>query len=203
MFSFSTIPSVLLFLLLLPAPDPLTGAWAGEGMMKGEATEVVVIFTPEHQVAVWYVPATGAVMHTNGGLWMREGIRVTETVHFDSDRPARVGSTVSFDIALTPDSLAIVGSPMQLTRVDAPREGGLTGAWEWVDGETGATTVRLMSATRFQEITYRPETGVMEATSGGRYQLNGGTYAETVLFTTADAAVAGQRPRVSGGRCEP
>ena len=106
----------ILFSAAVQTPDPIIGAWGGTDTREGQDTEVVVIFTAEHQVAAWFDPASGEVIHTNGGLWSRTGVRVTEIVEFDSDNPERVGSSVSFDIELTDDHLSIVGSSMP--RVD-------------------------------------------------------------------------------------
>ncbi len=62
-------------------------------------------------------------------------------------------------------------------------------------GSSGAASkfVRLMSATRFQEIEFEPGSGRLIATVGGRYTLAAGAYVETIEFRdpheapTADA----------------
>ena len=185
----------------LQASDSLIGAWSGQSVRGGASTVVVVIFTPAYQVAVWYDPQTGAVVHTNGGTWSREGAHVTETVEFDSDRPERAGSSVSFDINLAADELSVVGSETVLTRIDQRRGTHLEAAWEMYESSgIGSSTppdslikvVRMMSASRFQEVTYELGTGKLIATSGGTYLSSPQEYTETITFSTVEDTLRGQ-----------
>lgn len=177
--------------------DPVIGAWTGPDTREGRDVQIVVIFTEAHQVAVWFDPENGDVVHTNGGLWSREGAHVTEVVEFDSDNPQRVGTSVSFDIELTDTELAIVGAGMGLTRIEDGAGEHLSGAWrvveslddgEWVGAEGPHRTVRLMSSTRFQEIVYNPETGELISTKGGTYVVDGQNYGERIEFWVSDEA---------------
>ena len=174
--------------------------------MKGKSTDVVVIFTPSYQVAVWYEPESGELVHTNGGTWSRIGSRVTETVEFDSDRPERAGSSVSFDIELSEENLSIVGSEMQLTRIEGGGTALLEGAWEvvevyendaWSPADSEAKRVRLMSGSRFQFIEYNPETGKISNTRGGMYSLDRRDYVESVAFDTSKEGAPEQQVRFS------
>lgn len=175
--------------------DPLIGAWGGQDIIKDQAVDVVVIFTSTHQVAAWFNASTGALVSTNGGLWSRTGIHVTEKVEFHSDRPERVGTYVSFDIELVNDSLSIVGSDSWLTRVDQRDQDRLEGVWQLKEeGATGASSadpkrIRMMSSTRFQEVEYEPESGRLLSTAGGRYQIDGVSYLEETIFSTSQEAV--------------
>jgi len=171
--------------------DPLVGAWGGQAIFKDQSVDVVVIFTLTHQVAAWYNASTGALASTNGGLWSRTGIHVTEKVEFDSDWPERVGTDVSFDIELINDSLSIVGSDSWLIRIDQGDQNRLEGGWE-LEGNSDSTPsvmnskrIRLMSSTRYQEVEYEPESGKLLTTIGGSYQIDDMSYIEKPLFSTS------------------
>ncbi len=188
------------------SPDPLIGAWSGQDSRDGRAIEVVVIFTAAHQVAVWFDPVDGEVVHTNGGLWSRSGTRVTEIVEFDSDNPGRVGSSVSFDVDLSDTELSIVGSDMRLTRVDGGDQGRLEGAWllferleagRWIASESSLRTVRLMSGERFQQVVYDPESGRLVSTLGGTYVTGRDELVETVEFRRSPPNAGGPQVRYS------
>lgn len=175
------------------ALDPLVGAWGGKTVFGDQPVDVVVIFTPAHQVAAWYDASSGALVSSNGGLWSRTGNHVTETVEFHSDRPERVGTDVSFDIALNDDSLSIVGSNSWLTRIDRSDQNTLEGGWELVEPDqkssstissSGTKHVRMMSSSRFQEIEYEPESGLIVSIAGGSYRIDEKGYNETILFGT-------------------
>ena len=175
--------------------DPLVGAWGGQSIVKGQSVDVVVIFTQTHQVAAWFDVSTGALVSTNGGLWSRTGMHVTERVEFHSDRPERVGTDVSFDIELVNDSLTIVGSNSWLIRIDQGDLGRLEGDWLLEGSDTSSTSgintrrIRLMSSTRFQEVEYEPESGKLLSSTGGSYQVNGINYVEKTLFRTSQETV--------------
>ena len=175
--------------------DPLIGAWGGQSVVKDQPVDVVVIFTPTHQVAAWYDTSTGTLVSTNGGLWSRKGIHVTERVEFHSDRPERVGTDISFDIELVNDSLSIVGSGSWLTRIDQSDQDRLEGGWQLEEGNASgasglnAKCIRLMSSLRFQEVEYEPESGRILSTTGGSYRISGMNYTENALFSTSQETV--------------
>ncbi len=169
----------------------ILGAWGststGDG---GETIQLVVIFTRQHQVAAWFDADSGKLQSTNGGTWSRDGNIVTETVEFDSNRPERVGTSISFEIDLSDDVLSLIEFDMRMDRIKQPVTSDLAGAWQLAqrDDATGVSekTVRLMWAGRYQWIKFNPSTGQMLETRGGHYSGGDGRYSETVDFHSMD-----------------
>lgn len=197
------VSSLTLALLMLVAPttnagDSVLGAWGTtETSPEGKALEVSVLFTERHQVAAWYDGETGALVSTNGGTWTLDGDVMSETVEFDSGRPERAGSDVSFTVAVTATKLSIVDAGSSLDRIRDQAQDALNGAWERAEVRRGGKwhpaggenqkTVRLMFDGRFQEITFDPSTGKVLATRGGKYRLDKTNYSEQVTFRSADS----------------
>ena len=89
----------------------------------------MVIFADGYQVISTYDNATGNFLGTNGGTWKLEGNTMTEIVEFNSMNPETVGMESVFKVQITDNEMQIVGSDMQLKRLDNGTPGNLQGAW--------------------------------------------------------------------------
>lgn len=188
----------IFFLTASLTAQGIVGAW--EGLTKdenGKEVTLSVIFSEKYQVATWYEKETGAFVSSNGGTWYLDGNTMTETVEFDTDSSARVGSSVSFEIERTEDRMKIVGSEMELSRVDGGGPGVLAGAWlisgrmrngsiQPRDTDRPRKTMKILSGTRFQWIAYNTETKEFMGTGGGTYTTVDGKYTENIQFFSRD-----------------
>lgn len=199
----SSVYFAFIFLTISVSAQSPIGAWEGDIKgANGEELRGVVILCEGYQAIAVYNPENGAFVNSNGGKWRLEGNTMTETVEFDTKTPERVGSEVTFDIAITDSTPAIVGSTMILKRIDDGTPGKLQGAWLMSgrirDGETQMRntsgprkTMKLLSGTRFQWIAYNTETKEFMGTGGGTYTTEGGQYTENIVFFSRDNSRVG------------
>lgn len=197
--------STIAFLLLsyVAFGQNLVGAWENISEDEnGRQVRNVVIFSDGHQVATWFDATTGAFIKTNGGGWQLEGTTITELVEFDSDKPERVGSTVTFEIELDDKMLKAKGYDMVWKRIDDGAPGALAGAWlmsgrkrngelQQRDTNRPRKTMKILSGTRFQWIAYNTETKEFMATGGGNYTTIDGKYTENIEFFSRDNSRVG------------
>lgn len=192
----------ILSLFTIKAQSPI-GAWeAFSASENGDKLRSVVIFAKGYQVLSIYNADTGKFIHSNGGTWTLEDDTMTERVEFHTDNAERVGAEVSFKIAITEDSMQIIGSNMKLNRIDNGKPGALQGAWlmsgRIKDGELQLRdtsgprkTMKILSGTRFQWIAYNTETKEFLGTGGGTYTTENGEYVENIEFFSRDDSNAG------------
>ena len=164
---------------------------------------MVVIFSEGYQVATHYNAVNGAFVQTNGGFWSLEGTQMTEIVEFDSNKPERVGSEVSFEIEFPKNNqMKIKGHDLVLDRIDSGSPGKLSGAWlmsgrkrngeiQQRDITRPRKTMKILSGTRFQWIAYNTETKEFKGTGGGTYTTVNGTYTESIEFFSRDNSRVG------------
>ncbi|MEM9362893.1 MAG: membrane or secreted protein [Bacteroidota bacterium] len=181
----------------------LLGAWENTSTREdGTIVRSVVIFSKGYQAATWFDAKTGAFIKTNGGSWQLNGSTITETVEFDSQNPDRVGSQVTFEIALEGDKLKATDDDLSWTRIDDGTPGQLKGAWlisgRMRDGEIQQRdtnrprkTMKILSGTRFQWIAYNTETKQFMGTGGGTYSTENGKYTENIGFFSRDNSRVG------------
>ncbi len=181
----------------------LIGAWKATSTAEnGDKLKTVVIFADGYQVATTYDATTGKFIQTNGGAWQRDGNMMTEVIEFDTENPERVGSEVSFEVAISDETIQIVGSDMIFERIDDGTPGKLNGAWLMSgrvrDGETQLRdtdrprkTMKILSGTRFQWIAYNTETKEFMGTGGGTYTTENNEYTENIDFFSRDDTKAG------------
>jgi hypothetical protein len=179
------------------------GAWQQYHTSEdGTPLKSVVIFADGYQVLTTYNTNTGEFIHTNGGTWSLDGSTMTEKVEFHTDAPEMVGEEFSFEVLLTETTLQIVGTDMQLKRIDNGTPGALQGAWlmsgRMRDGETQMRntdtprkTMKILSGTHFQWIAYNTETKQFMGTGGGTYTTVDGTYTENIEFFSRDVSRVG------------
>lgn len=188
--------------LTLNAQSPI-GAWEHYRTSEdGTPLKSVVIFADGYQVLTTYNAQTGEFLHTKGGTWSLEDNTMTELVEFNTEAAETVGETFSFEVLLTDTTIQIVGTNMQLKRIDNGTPGALQGAWlmsgRMRDGETQMRntdtprkTMKILSGTRFQWIAYNTETKQFMGTGGGTYTTKDGTYTENIEFFSRDVSRVG------------
>ena len=193
---------VIFYSFALQAQD-LIGAWESLALGKdGVVMKNVVIFADGYQVSTWYDAKTGKFLSTNGGAWERRGNTITETIEFDTKKPDRIGTNVSFKISLKDNLLKIVGKSDEWKRIDNGTPGKLQGAWLMSgrvrDGKTQMRdttrprkTMKILSGTRFQWIAYNTETKEFKGTGGGTYTTVNGKYTENIKFFSRDDSRVG------------
>ena len=174
------------------------GAWEQTYTAEnGEQLKSIVIFSDGYQVISVYDATTGKFKSTNGGTWKLVGDTMTEKEEFDTNNAERVGSEVSFKVAITDSIMSIVGTEMKLRRIDNGAPGKLQGAWLMSgrvrDGEIQERdtsrprkTMKILSGTRFQWIAYNTETKQFMGTGGGTYTTTNGDYTENIEFFSRD-----------------
>ncbi len=180
------------------------GAWERNHTSEnGEKLKSVVIISDGYQVISTYESDTGDFISTNGGTWNLIGDTAIEKVEFDSNKPERVGTEVSFKVFINDSIMGIVGTEMKYKKIDNGSPGKLQGAWlmsgRIKDGETqlrdtsGARkTMKILSGTRFQWIAYNTETKQFMGTGGGTYTTANGKYTETIEFFSKDNSKVGK-----------
>jgi len=180
-----------------------SGAWERNHTSKtGEELKSVVIFSDGYQVITTYVLETGKFISTNGGTWKLAGDTMTEKVEFDSNNSEHVGTEVSFEVAITDSTFAIVKNEIYFKRIDNNGPGKLMGTWLMSgrirDGETQLRdtnkprkTMKILSGTRFQWIAYNTETKKFMGTGGGTYSTINGEYTENIEFFSRDDSKVG------------
>lgn len=181
----------------------VVGAWEGSTQNEeGNDVRVLVIFSEKWQVATWYEKETGVFLSSNGGSWSLNGSTMSETIEFDTKDSLRVGTTVSFEIERSDDKMKIVGSEMELMKVDDGTPGYLAGAWlisgrmrngtiQARNTDRPRKTMKILSGTRFQWIAYNTETKTFMGTGGGTYSTVEGKYTENIEFFSRDNSRVG------------
>lgn len=180
----------------------LVGAWEAIIKQNGKTLRNMVVFSEGYQVATSYDAKTGAFIETNGGTWSLKGNTVTETVEFDSKNPDRVGSTHTFEVVMTENTLKPRDTDTVWKRVDNGTPGALSGAWlmsgrkregeiQKRDTNRPRKTMKILSGTRFQWIAYNTETKVFKGTGGGTYTTIDGKYTENIEFFSRDNSRVG------------
>lgn len=200
-----TVLPILTLLLFMGGVQgqTLVGAWENIATTAdGQSVRNVVIFSEGHQVATWFDASTGAFIRTNGGAWKLNGSLITETVEFDTEKPERVGSEVSFEIELQQNTLKIKDGDLKWTRLDDGTPGDLAGAWlmsgrktegqmRYRETDRPRKTMKILSGTRFQWIAYNTETKQFMGTGGGTYTTVDGKYTENIEFFSRDNSRVG------------
>ncbi len=192
-----------LFIYVNTSAQNIKGAWERYFTSKeGESLKNVVIFSDGYQVLSTFNAKTGAFVNCNGGTWSYADTIITEEVEFDSDRPHRIGTTVSFKVHVTDSTLTKVNGNIKFTRIDNGTPGALQGAWlmsgrvkdgalQKRDVNKPRKTMKILSGTRFQWIAYNTETKQFMGTGGGTYTTKEGVYTENIKFFSKDSTRVG------------
>jgi len=194
--------SIAMLSVLVNAQSPL-GAWEGYSSTSDtEKTKHIVIFSDGYYTVTSYNAKTGAFMSTNGGAWQLTTDTIAKTIEFDTEKPERIGTKESFKINATDSTLHILGTKMNLNRVDSGMPGKLKGAWlmsgrvrdgkkQLRDTSRPRKTMKILSGTRFQWIAYNTETKQFSGTGGGTYTTVNGVYTENIEFFSKDDSRVG------------
>lgn len=196
--------SLCLILTAHLSAQSVLGAWETVLTKEGKQVKNVVIFSEFHQVSTWYDLKDGKFLETNGGTYSLDGNTMTETVEFDSNKPERVGTSVSFQAVISDSTLKISDSEQVWVKIDDGNPGALQGAWLMSgrkrDGEMQhremsgpRKTMKILSGTRFQWIAYNTETKEFSGTGGGIYSTVDGKYTENIEFFSRDQSRVGAK----------
>jgi hypothetical protein len=181
----------------------ILGAWELQSTTdEGIRITNTVTFTKGYYVSSWFLTDSGAFVRTNGGSWEMEQGKVTAILEFDSETSERVGTSLSFTIKLSGDTLILTDTNQQWKRVDNGTPGTLQGAWlmsgrkrdgaiQSRDTSRPRKTMKILSGTRFQWIAYNTETKEFKGTGGGTYTTIDGKYTENIGFFSRDNARVG------------
>ena len=192
-----------LFLATFSNGQSIIGAWERLHTSEtGVALRSIVIFVDGYQTIASFDATSGKFVSTNGGTWQLKVDLMTETVEFDTKTPERVGSSVSFQVQITNETLEIVGKDVLFKKIDDGTPGDLKGAWlmsgrivdeKLQDRDTSSPrkTMKILSGTRFQWIAYNTETKQFSGTGGGRYTTIDGVYTEHIEFFSRDDSRVG------------
>jgi hypothetical protein len=198
-----TVLLICAFLSIGLNAQSFIGAWESYHTSEnGDNLKSVVIFGDGYQVISTYDLKTGKFIRTEGGTWNLVGDTMTEIVEFDSKYPEKVGKEVSFKVFINDSIMGIVGRDMEYKRIDNGEPGKLQGAWlmsgKVRDGETQMRnisgprkTMKILSGTRFQWISYNTETKEFMGSGGGTYTTTNGEYTENIEFFSRDNSRVG------------
>lgn len=195
---FSIIIVSIFISLMTQAQSPI-GAWESITVSEtGDSLRNIVIFADGYQALSVYNVSSGKFIHSNGGTWKLKGDTMIEKVEFHTDKPALIGAENRFKVAITNDSLKIIGTKnVSFNKIDDGKPGALHGAWlmygrvnegneQLRDTSVPRKTMKILSGTRFQWIAFNTETKEFLGTGGGTYTSQNGEYVESIEFFSRD-----------------
>jgi hypothetical protein len=173
----------------------LTGAWQS----TNEKFTHTITYVPGFFSVAIYSVANKEFSGTYGGKYTVNGGEVTETIEYDTQTPANVGTERK--VKFKADKKELTLADKKYTRVDDGTPGKLAGAWlitgRFRDNEIRRSTpgarrtMKILSGTRFQWIAYNVETKEFFGTGGGTYTTVDGKYTENIEFFSRDATRVG------------
>ena len=177
----------------------LKGAWVNDA--SGVST--VRVYT-DGFFAVSVYKSTEFIK-TFGGSYKIEKGDVIETVEFDTEQPARVGTQIKSKMKTNKMSneleLSSDKDKTNYVRLDDGTPGKLAGAWlitgRYREGELRTNTpgarrtMKILSGTRFQWVAYNVDTKEFFGTGGGNYTTENGKYTENIEFFSRDQSRVG------------
>jgi hypothetical protein len=176
----------------------LTGAWE---VKDGKQTRMITYVPGFFSVAIYNV-ADKEFVGTYGGKYVVGDGEITESIEFDTQTPANVGTERKVKFKTSKKDLTLTGATEgKFTRVDDGGPGKLAGAWLITgrvrDGEIRRSTpgarrtMKILSGSRFQWIAYNVDTKEFFGTGGGTYTTADGKYTENIEFFSRDASRVG------------
>ncbi len=142
-------------------------------------------------------------MGTHGGSYGIEGGEWVAMIEFHSMSPGSVGKEIRQKVNWQKGTLAFddPGGKILCKRIDDGTQGEVAGAWvitghmrngQMTKTNPGARrTMKILSGTRVQWISYNVETSEFSGTGGGTYTAQDGKYTENIDFFSRDDARAG------------
>lgn len=201
------------FLVLLMSANSmaqnLNGVWEGTyETPDGKEAVMRVLFSGDHQLAVWFESESGKFLSTNGGKWALQGDELTEWVHFNSDDPEAAGTSKRFKITLTDSTLSAEGIPLLKKQKPYANSAGLSGTWyfharkqgdsmQYRDAESTRKTLKLLVDGYFQWVAYDLESGSFSGCGGGNYTAENGIYTEMIQYFSRDVSRVGNHLKFS------
>lgn len=178
--------------------DILLGAWE----QKDEKQTRMITYVPGVFSVAIYNVADKKFIGTYGGKYVVNGNELVETIEYDTQTPANVGTDRKVSFKGTKDELTLSGAADgKFTRVDDGGPGKLAGAWLITGRMQNGTlqkmipgarrTMKILSGTRFQWIAYNVDTKQISGTGGGTYTTIDGKYTENIEFFSRDASRIG------------
>ncbi len=184
----------ILYVTAAHGQESLVGAWETKDQKQ---TKTITYVPGFFSVAIFSV-ADKQFVGTYGGKYTVSNGEVIETIEYDTQTPANVGTERKTKFNVKQNTLTLTGATEgTLTRVDNGGPGQLAGAWlitgrvrnnELQRMNPGARrTMKILSGTRFQWIAYNVETKEFFGAGGGTYTTIDGKYTETIEFFSRDA----------------
>lgn len=179
---------------------PLFGAWEEK---DGSQTRTITYAGGFFSVAVFDV-SNKQFISTYGGKVVLKENELVETIEYDTQTPANVGTERRVTFKLLRNELTMSGATQgKFKRLDNGTPGELAGAWlitgRMRDGEIQRSTpgvrrtMKILSGTRFQWIAYNTETKEFFGTGGGYYTTEDGKYTEEIEFFSRDSTRVGAK----------
>lgn len=181
----------------------IIGAWENDATSEsGDQLKTVITFVDGYLASTTFNASTGKFIATHGGSWTLEDEVMTEKVEFDTTNSDRVGTEISYKLAISDNEIDILDTHLKFDRIDAGGPGKLQGAWlmsgRIIDGQAQVRntdsprkTMKILSGSRFQWIAYNTETKQFMGTGGGTYTTINGDYTESIEFFSKDDSRVG------------
>lgn len=183
--------TAFLFCTALQAQQSLKGAYKN----KAEKESIICIIDG-YFVETNFNANSKIFNYTWGGPYIKDGNKLTITIHFDSRDKTAVGKIKDYPFSIKNFDLIDKG------------ENILAGNWRMSGRKTGEQftenplrarrTYKLLTGTRFQWMAINIETGEFSGTGGGTYQFINGRYTENIEFFSRDSTRVGASLNFSG-----
>lgn len=185
----------------------LVGAWESsftDG--EGRASQLSMTITDGFMVMTAYNKESGEFIATLGGRWRADWDNFSITYEFDSSDSTQVGGVSTMPYELIGSNLVFNGDKVW-RRTDDLSPGALSGAWEIIGRKRNGTmqdlserrtsprkTMKILSGTRFQWISFDIAKKKFTATGGGSYTTDDtGLYIEKIEFFSRDSERSGSQ----------
>ena len=172
------------------AQNPI-GAWEA----KQNDIRAIWILTESNLTIAYFKTDPATFLWTAGGDLSRIGDQIIINWEFDTQNPENVGTQTRTIIQIEEEKIILENR--QWHRVDNGTPGLLTGAWLITGRKRNGDaityskpsvrrTMKILSGTHFQWISYNTETKEFFGTGGGTYTTEEGVYTENIEFFSRD-----------------
>lgn len=185
------ILALLLCSTLVIAQAP-KGAWKSQEPTGSTSTLIV---TDNYMVIASYSVLNKSYERTEGGAFTIQGDQMTYTPEFNPSDTAKVGIPIVYTVTMKDGILTLkYEEAMVWMKIDDGGNSSLSGTWKVSEKDndlkmqqTGTRkTVKLLSGTRFQWISFDTVEKTFYKTGGGTYSLKNGKYTEKIEFLSSD-----------------
>jgi len=185
----------------------LVGAWESTFTdAEGRASQLTMTIADGFMVMTAYNKKSGEFIATLGGRWRADWDNFSITYEFSSSDSTQVGGVSAMPYQLIGSTLVFNGDKVW-TRTDDMSPGALSGAWEIVGRKRNGAmqdlserrnsprkTMKILSGSRFQWISFDIAKKKFNATGGGSYTTDDtGLYIEKIEFFSRDPARSGSQ----------